>query len=85
MEKEAGTTEQDEAAWKEVMAFFEKRFGKKPDLQSIIFLVGHRELCRLEAADLWPMFNRGSRVVIDVKNIFARKNLPAAGFLYWSL
>ncbi|MFM2284120.1 MAG: hypothetical protein RL222_1624, partial [Bacteroidota bacterium] len=42
MEKEAGTTEQDEAAWKEVMAFFEKRFGKKPDLQSIIFLVGHR-------------------------------------------
>lgn len=46
MEKETGTTEQDEAAWKEVMAFFEKRFGKKPDLQSIIFLVGHRELGR---------------------------------------
>lgn len=51
----------------------------------LVFLVGHSEFSQLEAADLWPMFNRGSRVVIDVKSIFARKNLPAAGFLYWSL
>jgi len=36
--------EYDEAAWEEVLTSLEKRFGKKPDVQSIIFLVGHREL-----------------------------------------
>lgn len=34
----------NEEAWKEVLNNLEKRFGKKPDLQTIIFLVGHREL-----------------------------------------
>jgi hypothetical protein len=36
--------EYNEAEWNEVLFTLEKRFGKKPDLQSIIFLVGHREL-----------------------------------------
>lgn len=36
--------EYDEAAWNNVLTTLEKRFGKKPDVQTIIFLVGHREL-----------------------------------------
>lgn len=36
--------EYNEAEWNEVLAVLEKRFGKKPDVQTIIFLVGHREL-----------------------------------------
>ena len=34
----------DEAAWEDVLGKLEKQFGKKPDVQTIIFLVGHREL-----------------------------------------
>lgn len=36
----------DEAAWSNVLSYLEKRFEKKPDIQAIIFLVGHRELGR---------------------------------------
>lgn len=36
--------EYNEAAWNEVLNALEQRFEKKPDLQTIIFLVGHREL-----------------------------------------
>jgi hypothetical protein len=34
--------EYDEAAWRSVLNVFRKRFEKKPDLQTIIFFVGHR-------------------------------------------
>ncbi|MBK9329955.1 MAG: hypothetical protein IPM95_11795 [Sphingobacteriales bacterium] len=34
----------DEAAWEDVLGRLEKQFGKKPDVQTTIFLVGHREL-----------------------------------------
>jgi hypothetical protein len=34
----------DETEWKNVLNMLEERFGKKPDVQTIIFLVGHREL-----------------------------------------
>ena len=34
----------NEKEWQEVQASLEKQFGKKPDLQTITFLVGHREL-----------------------------------------
>ena len=34
----------DEAEWINVLSVLEQRFGKKPDVQTIIFLVGHREL-----------------------------------------
>ena len=37
----------DEIKWENVLNILEKRFGKKPDLQSIIFLIGHRELGQL--------------------------------------
>jgi hypothetical protein len=36
--------EYDEAEWQGVLTTLEKRFDKQPDLQTIIFLVGHREL-----------------------------------------
>ena len=36
--------EYDEAEWQNVLTLLEKQFEKKPDVQTIIFLVGHREL-----------------------------------------
>ncbi|MBS3914047.1 MAG: hypothetical protein KG003_06080 [Bacteroidetes bacterium] len=33
--------------WKQVLAFFEKNFQKKPDLNAILFLIGIRELGEL--------------------------------------
>lgn len=44
MENTVADIEYDEIAWNDVLAMLEKRFGKKPDVQTIIFLVGHREL-----------------------------------------
>lgn len=36
--------EYNEAEWQQVLATLENRFEKKPDVQTVIFLVGHREL-----------------------------------------
>ena len=33
----------NEVDWQNVLAKLENQFGKKPDLQTITFLVGHRE------------------------------------------
>ena len=38
----------EETAWNEVLHMLQERFGKQPDLQSIIFLIGHRELGKLQ-------------------------------------
>lgn len=34
----------DEKGWQDVLSLLEKRFGKKPDLQAITFIIGHRTL-----------------------------------------
>ncbi len=44
MENATVQAQYDETEWKKVLDVLEKRFGKKPDIQTIIFLVGHREL-----------------------------------------
>jgi hypothetical protein len=44
MENPVVEIEYDDAEWQDVLSNIETRFGKKPDLQTIIFLVGHREL-----------------------------------------
>ncbi|MFN8296524.1 MAG: hypothetical protein U0T69_10035 [Chitinophagales bacterium] len=44
MENLATEFSYDEMEWNDVLTTLEKRFGKKPDVQTIIFLVGHREL-----------------------------------------
>ena len=36
--------EYNEDEWNDVLSGLEKQFEKKPDVQTIIFLVGHREL-----------------------------------------
>ena len=44
MENTVLDIEYDEAAWNNVLSVLEQRFGKKPDVQTLICLVGHREL-----------------------------------------
>lgn len=39
----------NEAKWQEVLELLKTRFGKKIDLQGIIFLIGHRELGKAQA------------------------------------
>ena len=48
MENEVIDIEYDEAAWQNVLSSLEKRFEKKPDVQTVMFLVGHRELGKLQ-------------------------------------
>ncbi|MCB0508554.1 MAG: hypothetical protein R2739_03625 [Chitinophagales bacterium] len=36
--------EYNETTWQQLLSDLEKKFGKKPDIQAITFLVGHREL-----------------------------------------
>lgn len=44
MEHLATEISYDETEWNDVLSMLQHRFGKKPDVQTIIFLVGHREL-----------------------------------------
>ena len=44
MENAVTGIEYDETAWNNVLSVLEQRFDKRPDIQTIIFLVGHREL-----------------------------------------
>jgi hypothetical protein len=41
------TFEYDEIAWENLQERLKGQFGSKPDMQSIIFLIGHRELGQL--------------------------------------
>jgi hypothetical protein len=36
-----------EKEWEDLRLALEKQFGRKPDVQSIIFMIGHRELGQL--------------------------------------
>lgn len=47
MNKQNTLTAEISANWKAVIAFFEERFDKKPDLNAILFIIGIRELGEL--------------------------------------
>lgn len=46
-EKPIILTDEISYKWKQVLAFFETHFNKKPDLNAILFLIGIRELGEL--------------------------------------
>ena len=48
MENAVVDIEYHEQDWQNVLTTLEKKFDKKPDVQTIIFLVGHRELGKLQ-------------------------------------
>lgn len=63
-------------------------FSEVSDADCLVFLVAHKAFRTLCVNDLLEMFcgtGNGRHVVMDVKHIFARDELEAAGFLYWSL
>ncbi|VBB09482.1 udp-glucose/gdp-mannose dehydrogenase dimerisation [Lucifera butyrica] len=55
----------------------------------LAFLVAHRQFENLGSADLERMFKRRShqtqQIIIDIRNLFLRKELEAKGYSYWSL
>ena len=59
------------------------------DADCLVFLVRHRAFREWGAADLPKFFRRpasGAKcVVIDVKSIFPRNEIEAAGYAYWNL
>ncbi len=47
MDKETGLQEEIKEKWRMVLEYVEREFGKKPDLNAILFLIGVRELGEL--------------------------------------
>ena len=37
--------------WQDIIAFIEKRFGKRPDLDALLFIIGMRELGHLKESN----------------------------------
>mgnify|MGYP001002076270 FL=1 len=58
------------------------------DADCIIFAVAHKEFLQLSFEDIDNMYRKSpfeEKVLIDVKNIFNRKEMENMGFSYWSL
>jgi UDP-N-acetyl-D-galactosamine dehydrogenase len=54
-------------------------------VDTLIVAVSHREYKALPAASLRAMVRGGKPVLVDVKSIFHRAELEAAGFIVWRL
>ncbi|WP_434132061.1 nucleotide sugar dehydrogenase [Sporomusa sphaeroides] len=58
------------------------------DADCLVFLVAHDAFRQLAATDFARMFGErrdSSRIIIDVKSIFSRKEMEQNGYVYWSL
>ena len=54
-------------------------------MDAVIIAVGHREFSGLTSSDLDRMFGPGRKVLLDIKGLFDRSSLEAAGYGYWRL
>ena len=65
------------------------RIEEVREADCLIFLVAHQQFKELGAEELVAMCRQGeeqsSSVIIDIKNIFDRKEIERHGFSYWSL
>ena len=58
------------------------------DADALVFLVAHREYVAWDMEDLRAMVRsrtEGRPVLVDVKRMFNRADVEAAGFSYWGL
>lgn len=79
-----------QAAWENVLDFFEKQFNKRPsDLESILFLIGvqelgigHRVFTKEEKQDLMHI---ATCKVLSFSGFYELEGLDEAGWPHWSL
>jgi UDP-N-acetyl-D-galactosamine dehydrogenase len=58
------------------------------DMDAVIIAVGHDQFLKYTQTDLNKMFKDGkneSKVLLDIKGIFNRKNYEELGYIYWRL
>ncbi len=73
----------------------ERYFHRKPvlmkeirDADCLVFTTAHNEIANLTKDEIHTMFRhdgKQSRLMVDVRNMFDKKEMEAAGFKYWSL
>ncbi|MDT8886521.1 hypothetical protein VR610_05065 [Aquirufa regiilacus] len=79
-----------QAAWENVLDFFEKQFNKRPsDLESILFLIGvqelgigHRVFTKEEKQDLMHI---ATCKVLSFSGFYELEGLDEAGWPHWNL
>ncbi|MFM6937518.1 MAG: hypothetical protein ACKOXH_07535 [Aquirufa sp.] len=79
-----------QAAWENVLDFFEKQFNKRPsDLESILFLIGvqelgigHRVFTKEEKQDLMHI---ATCKVLSFSGFYELEGLDEAGWPHWKL
>lgn len=70
-----------------------REFGKEPvcmediaEADCLIFAAEHKPLLELKPVEVSQMFaQEGSRLVVDIRNIFKQSDMEAEGLRYWSL
>ena len=55
------------------------------EMDAVVFAVPHEEFKCLEEKHIRSMFGKGTKVLIDIKGMFKRKEYESLGYLYWRL
>lgn len=88
MDKKIALTDEISHRWKQVLAFFEANFGKKPDLNAILFVIGIRELGDLPE----KKFNKEEKTllmhianckILSYSGYYKQKGVDAKGWPVW--
>lgn len=77
----------DDTEWKLVTDFFEDRFQKIPDLSSMLFIIGHRELGFSETTfskeQKQDVIHVGVCALLSKENYYIPKGKDADGWLHY--
>ena len=55
------------------------------EMDAVILAVAHEQFQSLTIKDIDSFFSGGTKILIDIKGLFDRKEFEAAGYLYWRL
>lgn len=88
MQKPQTLTSEISAKWKAVIAFFEERFDKKPDLNAILFLIGIRELGELPEKNFTKeekthLMHIANCRVLSASEYYVQKGINSKGWPVW--
>lgn len=81
-------TSEISAKWKQIMAFFEERFGKKPDLNAVLFIIGIRELGELPETKFTKeekthLMHIANCRVLSYSGYYAQTGISSKGWPVW--
>lgn len=55
------------------------------NMDAVILAVAHKEFAELKVADFDKLYGNGTKVLLDIKGLFSRREYETAGYNYWRL